>query len=193
MMAPTPRPIPEVVAPHAALPIARRTIDMDRMTDGDRHDVGIVRLLTGVVLAVPRLVVLRGLALTYDVAPATLFAWGRATDASSTGGADATSGRRFPTRVAGRWAATWVASLAVFSAVRTVARAQFVGLLRWIGDVAAALPAHPTFAQTLGALPATGALLILPLVVIVVVAGPVLVPVIAAGHIAVSWLRGGAR
>ncbi len=164
---------------------------MDHIDDEGRRSTRIVRLLTDVVWAVPRLVALLMQALLYYVAPAALFAWGRATGASGTGGTAATSGRRFPARLVGRWAVTWAAFLALLVAVRTVGRVQFVGLLRWMGDVAAVLPAHPTFAQTLAVLPATVALLILPLVVIAVLAGPVLIPVIAAGHIAVAWLRGG--
>jgi len=101
--------------------------------------------------------------------------------------------RRFPAHVAGRWAVTWGASLALFVTVRTVGRAPFVGLLRWITAAAPALPTHPTNGQTLAALPVTLGLGILTLAVLVVLAGPVLVPLIAAGNIIASWLWGGAR
>ncbi len=101
--------------------------------------------------------------------------------------------RPVPVVVARRWAVTWAASIALVVATRTVGRAPFVGLLRWTTAAAAALPAHPTVAQILAALPVTLGLTILTLTVIAVLAGPVLVPVLAAGHIAVSWLRGGVR
>ena len=107
---------------------------------------------------------------------------------------DGESGRqRFPVVVARRWAMTWAVSLALFIATRTVGRVPFVGFLRWITAAAAALPAHPTSTQTLAAMPSNIGLSILTLAVIAVLAGPVLVPVLAAGHIVVAWLRGGAR
>ncbi len=166
---------------------------MDHIDDEDRRDAGTIRLLTDVGRAVRRLAALLWLAMLYLVAPAALFAWGRATGASGTAGRGTTSGRSFPGHVAARWAVTWVASLALFVAVRTIERAPFVGLLRWVAALTDALPTHPTFAQTLAALPVTVALMLLPLVVIAVLAGPVLVPLIAAGHIVVSWRRGGER
>jgi hypothetical protein len=166
---------------------------MDHIDDEDRRDAGIVRLLTDVGRAVRRLAALLWLAMLYLVAPAALFAWGRATGASGTAGRGTTSGRRFPAHVATRWAVTWGASLALFVTVRTIRRAPFVGLLHWAATLTNAPPAHPTFAQTLAALPATVALMLLPLVVLAVLAGPVLVPLIAAGHIVVSWRRGGER
>jgi len=101
--------------------------------------------------------------------------------------------RSFPVVVAARWAVTWAASLALFVAARTVGRAPFIGLLRWIHAAAPALPAHPTTAQTLYGLPVYLGLFILTLAVLAVYLGPVLVPVLAVGHIAVAWLRGGAR
>ncbi len=176
---------------------------MDHIDDEDRRDAGIVRLLTDVGRAVRRLAALLWLAMLwlamlwlamlYLVAPAALFAWGRATGAFGTAGRGTTSGTRVPAHVTARWAVTWVASLALFVAVHTIGRAPFVGLLHWVATLTDALPAHPTFAQTLAVLPTTVALMLLPLVVIAVLAGPVLVPLIAAGHIVVSWLWGGAR
>ena len=166
---------------------------MDHIDDEDRRNAGTFRLLTDVGQAVRRLAALLWLAMLYLVAPAALFAWGRATGASSTAGRGTTSGRRVPAHVAACWAVTWVASLALFVAVHTIGRAPFVGLLHWVATLTDALPAHPTFAQTLAVLPTTVALMLLPLVVIAVLAGPVLVPLIAAGHIVVSWLWGGAR
>ncbi len=166
---------------------------MDHIDDEDRRNAGTFRLLTDVGQAVRRLAALLWLAMLYLVAPAALFAWGRATGASGTAGRGTTSGTRFPAHVAARWAVTWAASLALFVAVRTVGRAPFVGLLRWITAAAPALPAHPTNGQTLAALPVTLRLSILTLAVLAVLAGPVLVPLIAAGHIVVSWLRGGER
>jgi len=85
------------------------------------------------------------------------------------------------------------ASLALFVVVRTIGRAPFVGLLCWITAAAPAPTAHPTSAQTLTALPVTLGLFILTLAGLVVLAGPVLVPLLAAGHIVVSWRRGGER
>ena len=166
---------------------------MDHITTGDRRDAGTIRLLTDVGRTVRRLATLLWFALLYLVALAALFAWGRATGASGATGRGTTSGRRFPAHVAARWAVTWVTSLALFIAVRTIRRAPFVGLLHWVGTLTDALPAHPTFAQTLAALPITVALMLLPLVVLAVLAGPVLIPLIAAGHIVVSWRRGGAQ
>ncbi len=166
---------------------------MDHIDDEDRRNAGTFRLLTDVGQAVRRLAALLWLAMLYLVAPAALFAWGRATGASSTAGRGTTSGRRVPAHVAACWAVTWVASLALFVAVHTIGRAPFVGLLHWVATLTDALPAHPTFAQTLAALPTTVALMLLPLVVIAVLAGPVLIPLIAVGHIVVSWRRGGER
>jgi hypothetical protein len=175
---------------------------MDHIDDGDRHDAGIVRLLTDVLLAVPRLVALLGLALLYYVAPAALFyvapaalfAWGRATGASGTGGTGATSGRRISACLAGRWAAAWAVSIALVVAARTVGRGPVVGLLRWMERDAAALPTHPaTFAQTTVDGTAALAIVVLTLVVFVVLAAPFIIPIVAAGHLVVSWLRRGTR
>ncbi len=164
---------------------------MDYIEDKGRHDAKAVRLLKDILCAPPRLCGLRRLALLYCDAPLGPTQG----DVPDAGGDRRPRGRRrrVPAHVAARWAVIWGASLTLFVAVRTVGRAPFVGLLRWITAAAPALPAHPTFAQTLAALPATVALMLLPLVVIAVLAGPVLVPLIAAGHIAMSWLRGGAR
>ncbi len=166
---------------------------MDHIDDEDRRNAGTFRLLTDVGQAVRRLAALLWLAMLYLVAPAALFAWGRATGASGTAGRGTTSGRRVPAHVAARWAVTWAASLALFVVVRTIGRAPFVGLLCWITAAAPAPTAHPTSAQTLTALPVTLGLFILTLAGLVVLAGPVLVPLLAAGHIVVSWRRGGER
>jgi hypothetical protein len=164
---------------------------MDHIEDKGRHDAKAVRLLKDILLAPPRLCGLRGLALLYCDAPL-----GPAQgDVPDVGGDRRPRGRRrrFPAHVAGRWAVTWGASLALFATVRTVGRAPFVGLLRWITAAAPALPTHPTNGQTLAALPVTLGLFILTLAALAVLAGPVLVPLIAAGHIVVSWLWGGER
>jgi len=168
---------------------------MDHIEDTGRHDAEAVRLLKDILRALPRLCGLRGLALLYCDAPLGP-AQGDVPDA---GGDQRPRGQRprgqrprFPV-VAARWAVTWAASLALFIAVHTIGRGPFVGLLRWITAVAPAPTAHPTSAQTLTALPVTLGLFILTLAVLVVLAGPVLVPLIAAGHIVVSWRRGGAR
>ena len=105
----------------------------------------------------------------------------------------ATTRRRFPTRVAGRWIVAWAASIALFVALRTAGHGPFVAVLGWAVARAVALPAHPTLAQTLDALPLTLALPLLFLAVIVALTGPLLLPVIAALHVAVAWVRGGAR
>ncbi len=161
---------------------------MDHIEDKGRHDAEAVRLLKDILLAPPRLL---GLALLYCDAPLGP-ALGDVPDA---GGDRHPRGRRrrFPAHVAGRWAVTWGTSLALFVATRTVGRVPFVGLLRWITAAAPALPAHPMNGQTLAALPVTLGLFILTLAGLVVLAGPVLVPLIAAGHIVVSWRRGGER
>ena len=160
---------------------------MDHIEDKGWHDAKAVRLLKDILRAPPRLCGLRGLAVLYCGAPRG--------DVPDAGGDRHPRGqwRRFPPHVAGRWAVTWGASLALFVTVRTVGRAPFVGLLRWITAAAPALPTHPTNGQILAALPATLGLGILTLAVLAVLAGPVLVPLIAAGHLSVSWLRGGAR
>ncbi len=101
--------------------------------------------------------------------------------------------RPFPVVVARRWAVTWAASLTLVVATRTIRRAPFVGLLRWAVALTDALPAHPTVTQIRAALPVTLGLSILTLSVIAVLAGPVLVPVLAAGHIAVPWPQGEGR
>ncbi len=164
---------------------------MDHIKNEGRHDAEAVRLLKDILLALPRLCGLRGLALLYCAAPLGP-AQGSVPGA---GGGQRPRGRRrrVPAHVAARWAVTWAASLALFVAVRTIGRAQFVGLLRWINAAAPALPAHPTNAQTLTALPVTLGLFILTLAGLVVLAGPVLVPLLAAGHIVVSWRRGDER
>jgi len=163
---------------------------MDHIKNEGRHDAEAVRLLKDILLALPRLCGLRGLALLYCAAPLGPAQGG----VPGAGGGQRPRGRRrrVPAHVAVRWAMTWAASLALFVAVRTVGHAHFVGLLRWINAAAPALPAHPTNAQTLAALPVTLGLNILALVVLAILAGPVLVPVLAAVHVAVAWLRGGA-
>jgi len=164
---------------------------MDHIEDKGRHDAEAVRLLKDILLAAPRLCGLRGLALLYCDAPL-----GPAQgDVPHTGGDQrpCLRRRRVLAHVAARWAVTWVASLALFVMVRTVGRVPFVGLLRWITAAAPTLPTHPTNGQTLAALPVTLGLSILTLAALAVLVGPVLVPVLAAGHIAVAWRRGGAR
>jgi hypothetical protein len=102
--------------------------------------------------------------------------------------------RRFPAVVAGCWAVAWAASLALYVATRTVGHAPFVALLHGASARVDALPAHPTTLAAMGQVAGVGLMIgLMVLAVIVVLAAPLCLPALAAGHIIVAWLRGGAR
>lgn len=95
--------------------------------------------------------------------------------------------RPVPVVVARRWAVTWAASIALVVALRTVGHAPF----GWMAAYISALPAHPTSMLHAAAVDADKiGLALLGLAVIVALAGPVLIPVLATVHVLASWVWG---
>jgi len=93
--------------------------------------------------------------------------------------------RRFPTGLAGRWITAWGLSIVLLF----IMRGSVVGITGRIARTALDLPATP-----LGGVEAI--LLVLLLVLLLVAemvahAAPLVIPALAASHIAVRWARGG--